>query len=762
MIGLTGHDESFARTTENPDSPGSNQVSATDHRYHDKDAQRPARTLSRTLLISFSMITLLATVLYGSFLSIKSYYDWQRLLGSFAIYLADTLALDVVDSLQLRDVQAIRAKLDNLDSRHVSVQACVYDVKGLIAEHKPVLGPACPTTPDVAMVDHLHALAVIRQNGAAIGHVTVHIHRRNMIDEVTRQLMPMLGGLVCIFGLVFFLTQRLSRQATASLALLTDRARSHEDGELEFDLPKDAPREIVDLAAAFNRLVRDLVTAKQVAIREAEVRRAAQEAEVRERLLLTDTISNVPCAVLARRGDGSLLFVNKAAAGLYGSSVEELLSPDFLRRLNRIDRLLVTDQESASSLPEQIDFTSITNEQYRLVVSRSQVEGTDIQLTIAVDITEVHRLQTQLQFAQRLEMVGTLAGGIAHDFNNLLTPILGYSTLLEAEPLDPRVRAKLAHITEAASRARLVVQQILAFSRQQEPHRRVVSLTTLVTSTLSLMSATIPSTITIRNHVEAELEVYVDPGQIEQVLVNLITNAAQAFRSRAGHIDVRISTRDLKPGESRLRPGRYALLKVIDDGPGMSDSVSSHVFEPFFTTKPVGEGSGLGLSVAHGIMEGHEGLINVTSQLGKGTEFSLLIPLHKVSNVPSSLDAKGHRIMLIDDSPGVMDVISELLGALGYTVSGFLDAGSALQHFREQPDVYAVVMTDYRMPAMNGVELAEAVHLLSPDTPVILLSGYDDGVISSPHVVDVVQKPASLATLKRVIEQVLVSAQLTS
>ena len=723
------------------------------------DARRPTRTLSRTLLISFSMITLLATVLYGSFLSFRSYYDWQRLLGSFAVYLADTLAIDVVDSVAMRDLEQVRAKLDNLNSRQVSVQACVYDAQGLIAEHKPKLGPACPATPDAEMSQHLHALATIKRDEAVLGHVTVHIHRRNLVDEVTRQLVRLLGGLVCIFALVFLLTRRLARQATAPLVLLTDRARSHADGELDFDLPKDAPQEIVDLAAAFNRLVRDLVSAKQDAVREANVRRAAQEAEVRERLLLTDTISNVPCAVMARRGDGSMLFVNKAAASLYGTTVDALLSPDFLRRLNHIDGLVVINQDSASGQSEQIDFTSITDQQYRLVVSRSQVAGTDIQLTIAVDITEVHRLQTQLQFAQRLEMVGTLAGGIAHDFNNLLTPILGYSTLLEAEPLDPGVLAKLAHITEAASRARLVVQQILAFSRQQEPHRRSVSLTTLVTSTLSLMSATIPSTITIRNQIDAELEVYVDPGQIEQVLVNLVTNAAQALRNRAGHIDVRISTRDLKPGESRLRPGRYALLEVIDDGPGMSDSVSSHVFEPFFTTKAVGEGSGLGLSVAHGIMESHGGLILVASQLGKGTKFSLLLPLPTVASAPSQLAAPGQRILLIDDSPGVLDVVSELLGALGYPVTGFLDADSALQHFRNHPEDYDLVMTDQRMPAMSGVELAEAVHQQAPQTPVILLTGYDDGIILNPHVADVIQKPASLALLKQVVERALSPVQ---
>jgi signal transduction histidine kinase/uncharacterized membrane protein affecting hemolysin expression len=745
---------------KNPDLSGRNQVSATDLTHKTMEARRPTRTLSRTLLISFSSITLLATVLYGSFLSVRSYSDWQRLLGSFAVYLADTLARDLVAAIEMQDLQQVRARLDNLDSRQVSVQACVYDVQGLIAEHKPKLGPACPTTPDTEMPQHLHALAAIKRDQAVLGHITIHIHRRNLVDEVTRQLVPMLGGLACIFGLVFLLTRRLSRQATASLVLLTDRARSHEDGEVDFDLPKDAPQEIVDLAAAFNRLVRDLVSAKQDAVREADVRRAAQKAEKRERLLLTDTISNVPCAVIAQRGDGSMLFVNKAAAGLYGTTVEALLSPDFLRSLTRVDGLLVISQESTSSQPEQIDFTSINNEQYRLVVSRSQVEGTDIKLTIAVDITEVHRLQTQLQFAQRLEMVGTLAGGIAHDFNNLLTPILGYSTLLEAEPLDPGVRAKLAHITEAASRARLVVQQILAFSRQQEPRRRLVSLTTLVTSTLSLMSATIPSTITIRNRVEAELEVYVDTGQIEQVLVNLITNAAQAMRNRAGNIDVRISTRDLKPGESRLRPGRYAQLTVIDDGPGMSDSVSSHVFEPFFTTKPVGEGSGLGLSVAHGIMEGHEGLIEVSSQLGKGTEFSLLIPLPNVASTPSMQHAPGLRIMLIDDSPAVLDVVSELLVALGYAVTGFLDAGSALQHFRNHPEDYVLVMTDQRMPHLCGVELAEAVHLLAPQTPVILLTGYDDGSISNPHVADVIQKPASLATLKQVVERVLLPVQL--
>lgn len=273
------------------------------------------------------------------------------------------------------------------------------------------------------------------------------------------------------------------------------------------------------------------------------------------------------------------------------------------------------------------------------------------------------------------------------------------------------------------------------------------------------MSATIPSTITIRNHVEAGLEVYVDPGQIEQVLVNRVTNAAQALRNRAGHIDLHISTRVLKPGESCLRPGRYALLEVIDDGPGMSDSVSSHVFEPFFSTKAVGEGSGLGLSVAHGIMESHGGLIMVASQLDKGTEVSLLIPFPTVASAPSQLDAQGQRILLIDDSPGVLDVVSELLRALGYAVTGFLDADSALQHFRKHPADYDLVITDQRMPAMSGVELAKAVHQQAPQTPVILLTGFDDGIILNLHVADVTQKPASLARLKQVVERVLSPVQ---
>lgn len=274
----------------------------------------------------------------------------------------------------MQDFQQVRARLDNLDSRQVSVQACVCDMRGLIAEHKPKLIPACPTTPDAEVSQHLHALATIRHDEAVLGHVTVHIHRRNVVDEVTRQLVPILGGLACIFALIFFLTRRLSQQVTASLVLLTDRARSHGDGEPDFDLPRDAPQEIVGLAAAFNRQVRDQVRAKQDAVRESEVRRAAQEAEVRERLLLTDTISNSPCAVMARRGDGSMLFVNKAAASLYGTTVEAMLSPDFLRRLNHIDGLVVINQESASGQPEQIDFTSITDAQYRLVVSRSHID----------------------------------------------------------------------------------------------------------------------------------------------------------------------------------------------------------------------------------------------------------------------------------------------------------------------------------------------------------------------------------------------------
>ncbi len=313
-----------------------------------------------------------------------------------------------------------------------------------------------------------------------------------------------------------------------------------------------------------------------------------------------------------------MLFTNQAAAALYGSTVEEMLQTAFLEARSSTDGLLV--QTGDFTRPQEVDFVDAEGATHRLVVSRNLIGDTDFDLTLALDITEVHRLQMQLHFAQRLETVGTLAGGIAHDFNTLLTPILGYSTLLEAMDMPDEVRTRLGHITNAALKARNVVHQILTFSRQRLPSRRQVSMPALIHDVVSLMRATIPAHVLFHVAIRDQTMIDADPGQLEQVLVNLINNAAQAIGNRPGdiHIDTWVET-----NEAGLI---QAAVRVADSGQGMSGEVMSHIFETFFTTKGVGEGSGLGLAVVHGIIQNHDGHIEVESSPGKGTTFTLLLP----------------------------------------------------------------------------------------------------------------------------------------
>ena len=382
------------------------------------------------------------------------------------------------------------------------------------------------------------------------------------------------------------------------------------------------------------------------------------------------------------------------------------------------------------------------------------------------DITELERaeaaraiLEAQLRESQKMEAIGTLAGGIAHDFNNVIATILGNAELAREDARGkPQAIVSLDEIHKASVRARNLVQQILAFSRRQPTELKLTALDAVVEETVRLLRATLPASMALSVHIAAQLPcVQADANQIEQVLINLITNAAQAMRGRSGSIQIAVDTvlldDALAQTQPELRalhakhPGRALRLAVSDDGQGMDEATLKRIFEPFFTTKPVGEGTGLGLSVVYGIVQTHGGALTAHSEPGKGTIFTMYLPaadapalgnadapaLGKRGNaVTQALTPESAKhILYIDDDEALVSLVTRLLNRRGFRVIGHTNQKEALAALRAEPGAFDLVLTDYNMPGMSGLDVAREVRTIRADLPVAITSGFIDEDLSA-------------------------------
>jgi len=372
-----------------------------------------------------------------------------------------------------------------------------------------------------------------------------------------------------------------------------------------------------------------------------------------------------------------------------------------------------------------------------------ELSGRACMVTVTEDVTAQRdgqraraELENQLRQAQRLDALGQLAGGIAHDFNNILTGVMAYTELALMEVHRPaEVKKHLTEVRKAGDRAKDLVRQILAFSRQQQQERKPVRLHTTIREAVKLLRSTLPKTLGIESDIESNAPVVLaDLTQIHQVVLNLCTNAAHAMRGKAGRLRVTLSTVQVDGNASgtpaALRPGPHALITVTDTGHGMDEAVRVRIFEPFFTTKAPGEGTGLGLSVVHGIVEDHDGVITVESRVGEGTTFRLYFPEHiteesqpaaAVAQLPRG---RNQRVLFIDDEKMVADVVGRLLSRLGYRAETFTDPEAGVAAFAKDPGSFDLVFTDLTMPGITGVEVARRVIELRPGIPVIMATGY--------------------------------------
>jgi two-component system cell cycle sensor histidine kinase/response regulator CckA len=400
-------------------------------------------------------------------------------------------------------------------------------------------------------------------------------------------------------------------------------------------------------------------------------------------------------------------------------------------------------------------------------------------LVVLSDLTEARRAAEQLRLReqqlrqnQKLEALGTLAGGVAHDFNNILTSILGNTDIagLDLPPGSP-VHAQLEEIRAASERARQLVRQILTFTRHAEARCEILSLTPLIEECLRFLRASVRSSITLRHHpAPGSPQIEADPTQIHQVLMNLCTNAVHAMGDAAGTVeiteDVLTVTPEIVAQHPQLSPGEFVRVAIRDSGCGMTPEVLQRMFEPFFTTKSPGQGTGLGLSVVHGIMQNHRGAVTVYSKPGQGTLFHLYFPLAArtgSSRAPAFSNGvprgRGQRILFVDDELPIVRAASQLLTRLGYEVSAYHEVGAALADFEKAPGTFSIVITDLTMPKMTGLEFVQRVLAIRRDLPVVLISGFmneaDLARARDLGINRVLDKPLTLAALGRATAECL-------
>jgi PAS domain S-box-containing protein len=519
---------------------------------------------------------------------------------------------------------------------------------------------------------------------------------------------------------------------------------------------------------------------KQAMILDITGRKEAEKALKREKNKFQALVEESPFGVALVSEKGDYLYVNPKFVEIFGYALEEIPNgrawfrkayPDREYRQSIISKWKrdIVDVPLGAAISRTFD-VSCKSGPGKSIHFRMVALETKQWVVIYEDVTEKEQLESQLLQAQKMEAIGVLAGGIAHDFNNILYAIMGFTELSMLKlPESSRARENLKKVLGATHRAKDLVRQILTFSRKDELKKEALKLQPIVTEAIKMLRTSIPATIEIRQNIDEESDIILGNSiQIQQILMNLCTNAFHAMRSTGGTLDVAVAPLDLSAGdvssEPGLHAGPYIKIDVRDTGHGIAPEMLDRVFTPYFTTKEKGLGTGLGLPVVQGIVESHGGAIRVSSQPGKGTCFTVLLPRieqteNKHSEESEVFKVGSERILFVDDEESIVEVSEEMLDWLGYQCEAKTNGEDALDAFKAEPDAFDLVITDQTMPGMTGEDLARELTAVRPDIPIILCTGYSD-MMSEEKAADLglgafITKPISMENMAETIRKVL-------
>lgn len=613
---------------------------------------------------------------------------------------------------------------------------------------------------------------------APIGYVTIDTN--GMIRQVNTTFSEMLyrdKGYILKRSLADFLSQE-SKEIFYSLLLKANRENKFPDTELVFlkanntkmytRIKSNQKAYIEEYGYSYRLAILDITTQKQY---ELELMLAKDELE--------KTIDALPFIFILQDDNYRIVNINKEGEKFLKKSAKELVGTKCYDVFCDTDRPcdscpIINLKNELKPVNFEIFHKKFNRYFYVSLAPVILQEKLKYVVHIVIDITERKLIEEKLNHLKKMEALGTLAAGIAHEFNNILTGIVGYAEIgLLDKDLNPKIRESLNVIKSAGVRARDLVSQILLFARKTETVKTIQDITPLINDTIKLLRRTIPTIINIKTHIQDNLCKIKTSGYIiQQILMNLATNSAHALKDRKDPtIEIRAEMVELDEitalSLEGIKPGKYLMISVSDNGIGIPDEIKPRIFEPFFTTKKHGEGTGMGLATVYGLVKDSDGAISFESQVNVGTCFKIYLPCAEeekdIREVVSeekfdeTTDKRKGQILWIDDEEIVLSFAKTLFSTIGCDIVTESDPSKALEIFKKSPEDFALVITDYSMPIMNGIELARKLFEIKPDLDVVLITGYsdyfDDEELKKTGIKYKLRKPVTFSEIKDIVKK---------
>lgn len=738
-------------------------------------------TIRTKFIVIFTILVGLICIFIYAYFPLKLETQAIQSIADKARSINDMTAFNVSSTLLFEDKKDMKEILDGVKQNKDLAYLVVLNNKGevfsainletaLKADYK-LLSNNNPITEDKLIY---RTRAPIIHKRKTIGDIFLGLFLKDLHAQIEKSRMAItyVSAVIFILGVVaVFFT---STVITNPLKKMAHTIEEISGGDLSKRVTFSSKDEVGNLAQSFNLMVENLeayssklqelnntleskvVERTEKLQQEVNERKQAQEALKKSEEKYRRLVDNSLVGIYITQ-DHVVKFCNRKFAEIFGyhgpgevlgKHMEELVTKESWERLNMEDNLKnVSEPKAKVTIPRRYELNGILRKgtifQIEVFVSPITFQDRPALEGILMDITgrkqteeERQKLEDQLRQAQKMESLGTMAGGIAHDFNNILSAIIGYTELtLKIVPEKSKAKSNLKRVLAASDRATELIKHILTFSRKSEKERKPIWLNKAVDEVLKLMRSTLPTTIEIRQHIpQMANPVLANKAEIHQVVINLCTNAGHAMRKKGGVLQIDLKEINVEHGtlgRVHLEPGRYQQLTISDTGHGMTPEIMERIFEPYFTTKKA-KGTGMGLSVVHGIVKSYGGNITVYSEPGIGTTFHIFLPICKEKEVGADTDhtsvlLPGNEwVLLVDDEPILVELGREMMKKMGYHVVTKTSSIEALEEFNTEPNRFDLVISDQTMPNLTGIQLAKEIRKKRADIPIILFSGFSE------------------------------------